>query len=206
MTNLKDAVERALLDDLRRQNPDMTEEEGRETVWLSGGCTPQSRGTFINVHDLAEAVLSALSGGGEAVAWRERCVNVEKALSNLARAARRVIEAREAFRSPDRRQTHPDLVLEEAEAWVALQACFDNAGDVTHPVSDGWQGMETAPKGPPVDLWVYFPEIAESRRVPDAFWNSDAEEWQLGQYHAGQYTHRPQPIAWMPLPSPPEAG
>lgn len=54
-------IERALLDDLQRQNPDMQTDPERDTVWLSGGATPQSCGTFINVGELAEAVAQALS-------------------------------------------------------------------------------------------------------------------------------------------------
>ena len=94
---------------------------------------------------IAEA-RAALSREGEG--WRERCENVEKALSNLARAARRVIDARDAFRSPERK-SHPNLVLEEAEAWIALQACFDNAGKIDPaPPSQGGETPDTANKEP----------------------------------------------------------
>jgi hypothetical protein len=53
-------------------------------------------------------------------AWEARCGQVEMALSQLSRAVLRVIEAKDAFRSPER-DSHPNLVLEEAEAWVALR-------------------------------------------------------------------------------------
>jgi len=57
----RELIEQALLDDLERQNPDMRQDPERDTVWLSGGATPQTCGTFINVHDLAEAVQAALA-------------------------------------------------------------------------------------------------------------------------------------------------
>ena len=56
----EDLIAAALLEDLERQNPDMQQDPERDTVWLSGGTTPQSCGTFINVNDLAEAVARAL--------------------------------------------------------------------------------------------------------------------------------------------------
>lgn len=76
--------------------------------------------------------------GGEAVAWQTRCENVETVLARLSSAAWRVIQAHEAWRSPDR-DSHPNLVLEEAEAWVGLRACFNNIGDVSaaSPSLDG---------------------------------------------------------------------
>ncbi|MDO1560382.1 Lar family restriction alleviation protein [Brevundimonas sp. 2R-24] len=64
----KEEVVQELRDALRLQNPDMTEESS-ETVWLSGGATPQSAGCIINVADLADAILSRLPaspGGGDA--------------------------------------------------------------------------------------------------------------------------------------------
>jgi hypothetical protein len=71
------------------------------------------------------AALSQAAPVGDG-AWELRCAQVEKALSKLARAARRVIDAKEAWRSPDR-DSHPNLVREEAEAWIELQSCFDAA-------------------------------------------------------------------------------
>lgn len=67
-----------------------------------------------------------------------------------------------------------------------------------------WQPIETAPRdGTAVDLWVHWPEHGEDRRVCDAHWNAADGEWQLGQYHVGQFMHRPVVTHWMPLAAPP---
>jgi len=77
----RELIERALLDELERQNPDMQQDPDRDTVWLSGGATPQTCGTFINVHDLAEAVQAALASR-PAVAEGEK---MRDALANMVR-------------------------------------------------------------------------------------------------------------------------
>lgn len=59
----------------------------------------------------------------EAKAWSARCSHVEAALSRLSRAVHRVLAARDAFRSPER-NSHPNLVLEEAEAWIELRSAL----------------------------------------------------------------------------------
>lgn len=70
----------------------------------------------------------------------------------------------------------------------------------------GWQPISTAPKdGTVIDLWVQWPEHNDARRTPDAHWSCAVGEWQLGQYHAGQFVHRPMITHWMPEPAPPSA-
>lgn len=86
----------------------------------------------------------------------------------------------------------------------AYRAMLSTAPPV--PVS-GWREMVDAPRdGTRVDLWVLWPEDGTASREADAYWNADAEEWQLGQYHAGQYVERPIPTHWQPLPHPPQSG
>lgn len=67
--------------------------------------------------------------------WERRAIEMEKALNRLARAARRVLDAKEMWRSPDR-GSHPNLVIEEAGAWIELQACFDNQAPAPAPSGD----------------------------------------------------------------------
>lgn len=75
--------------------------------------------------DLAEARATRAEGLlAEAEEWERRCANVEAVLSSLSKAAWRVVNARDAFRSPDR-TNHPNLVLEEAEAWIVLREALD---------------------------------------------------------------------------------
>ena len=67
-----------------------------------------------------------------------------------------------------------------------------------------WQPIETAPKdGTVIDLWIHYPEHDRNARAADVRWNADVGEWQHGNFHLGQYMHRPTPTHWMPLPPPP---
>ena len=93
-----------------------------------GAVSPEDL-TLWKLADRLEALSqpSLEEGFRDGAAWQKRCEGVEAALSRLSRAALRVIRAREDWRSPDRGKHH-NLVLEEAEAWVALQACFDGQG------------------------------------------------------------------------------
>lgn len=58
------AVANAIVDELTLQNPDCQRID-EHTIWLSGGCTPQSSGTNLNITSLINAVLSALAASGE---------------------------------------------------------------------------------------------------------------------------------------------
>lgn len=69
-----------------------------------------------------------------------------------------------------------------------------------------WQAIESAPRdGSRIDLWVHWPEHDRRDRTADAFWNVEEGEWQLGEFHAGQFVHRPTATHWMPRPEAPEA-
>lgn len=83
-----------------------------------------ARGFAGFIADKFLALLSPPNQGEEVGRLRERGEQVEQRLSDLARAVRRVMDAREAWRSPDR-GNHPNLVLEEAEAWAALRSVMD---------------------------------------------------------------------------------
>ncbi len=79
---------------------------------------------------------------------------------------------------------------------MAIQYVLDQTGQST-PLGCGWRNMVTAPRDAVVDLWVRFE--TGPRRVPNARWCAKVGEWQLGQYHAGQYSWRPQIMYWRPL-------
>lgn len=67
-----------------------------------------------------------------------------------------------------------------------------------------WQPIETAPlDGTEVDLWAHWPETGARRRVADAFFSVDHDDWQLGQYRRFQFAHPPILTHWMPKPESP---
>lgn len=107
-------------DELSQQNRDLIERvrrPGEHSVF------PAWIGRLLDAARL-EALTRPLEGVEDA--WQRRSEQVELALSQVTRAVRRVMDARDAFRVPDR-GSHPNLVLEEAEAWVELKALFDPA-------------------------------------------------------------------------------
>lgn len=65
-----------------------------------------------------------------------------------------------------------------------------------------WQPIATAPKdGTLVDLWA-----PESGRHADAFWSTERGAWMAQGYdYNGDWGVLPEPpIAWQPLPKPPD--
>lgn len=73
-----------------------------------------------------------------------------------------------------------------------------------------WRTIESAPKdGTVIDLWVRVEETSTEKRIPDCKWGlmgtwsgEQVEGWiGLGHMHENRI-----PLAWLPLPSPPEEG
>lgn len=59
MTDFKLTIAHTLVEALREQNPDLREiDDGTGSCWLSGGRTPKSAGTALNIGDLADPIIA----------------------------------------------------------------------------------------------------------------------------------------------------
>lgn len=62
---------------------------------------------------------------------------------------------------------------------------LERLGEV--PESLSWQPIAEAPRdGTVIDLWVVWSDGMEGRKA-SAFWNAEAEQWQIGSFHLGQF-------------------
>ena len=59
MTDFKLIIAHTLVEALREQNPDLQEiDDGTGSCWLSGGVTPKTAGTVLNIGDLADPIIA----------------------------------------------------------------------------------------------------------------------------------------------------
>ena len=128
-----------------------------------------------------------------------------------ARAMKEVLMNCQSVPSPDPKSLDFDVINWGAgSAAVVYTGSHDDCQEWIHNQAFAagleamWQDIGTAPKdGTPVDLWAFWPEHGRYERLINCFWNSYADDWNIGVFYPHQYAFPPVINHWMPIPPAP---